>query len=228
MELPKLDNSNLWDKTYMLLKERIVRRDFQPNQKLSIPELARQLGVSRTPIRDALNRLEMDGLVKTVSKVGTFVSALESEDILDIIDTRLMLELWVVEKLALLSDEDYGKKISNLEDILNEASLSVEQIPLGSYLRTNYNLRFHMAFIELGGNKKNIEIYLSMMHYHFLAAENDLFTKEMVTSAVEQHYAILTALREKDFDKLRLAIKAHLDDSKERLIRQLQANGGKL
>ncbi|SDE89431.1 GntR family transcriptional regulator [Sporomusa acidovorans] len=228
MELPKLDNSNLWDKTYILLKERILRREFKPNQKLSIPELAKQLGVSRTPIRDALNRLEMDGLVKTVSKVGTFVNALEIEDILDIIDTRLMLELWVVEKLTLLSDDDYAQKIGKLENILQEASLSVEKIPLESYLRTNYNLRFHMAFVELGGNKRNTEIYLSMMNYHFLAAENALFTKEMVTRAVEQHYTILTALREKNFETLKAAIKLHLDDSKERLIRQLQANGGKL
>jgi DNA-binding GntR family transcriptional regulator len=228
MELPKLDNSNLWDKTYILLKERILRREFKPNQKLSIPDLAKQLGVSRTPIRDALNRLEMDGLVKTVSKVGTFVNALEIEDILDIIDTRLMLELWVVEKLTLLSAEEYAKEISRLENILQEASLSVAKIPLGSYLRTNYNLRFHMAFVELGGNKRNTEIYLSMMNYHFLAAENDLFTKEMVTSAVEQHYTILNALCKKDFETLKSAIKSHLDDSKERLIRQLQANGGKL
>lgn len=228
MELPKLDNSNLWDKTYILLKERILRREFKPNQKLSIPELAKQLGVSRTPIRDALNRLEMDGLVKTVSKVGTFVNALEIEDILDIIDTRLMLELWVVEKLTLLSADDYAQKIGKLENILQEASLSVEKIPLGSYLRTNYNLRFHMAFVELGGNKRNTEIYLSMMNYHFLAAENALFTKEMVTRAVEQHYTILNALREKNFETLKAAIKLHLDDSKERLIRRLQANGGKL
>lgn len=228
LELPKLDNSNLWDKTYLLLKERIIRREFKPNQKLLIPELAEQLGVSRTPIRDALNRLEMDGLVKTVSKVGTFVSALEIEDILDIIDTRLMLELWVVEKLTHLPVTEYEAKVAKLADILQEASSSVEEIPLGSYLRTDYNLRFHMTFIELGGNKKNTDIYLSMMNYHFLAAENDLFTKEMVTSAVDQHYAILNALHEKNFDELKVAIQAHLNDAKERLILQLRANGGKL
>ncbi|XEQ94754.1 HTH-type transcriptional repressor GlaR [Sporomusa carbonis] len=228
MDLPKLDNTNLWDKTYMLLKDRITRRQFKPNQKLSIPELAKQLGVSRTPIRDALNRLEMDGLVKTVSKVGTFVCALEAEDILDIIDTRLMLELWVVEKLPLLSDAEYAEKVSRLESILEVASNSVKQIPLDSYLRTNYNLQFHMAFIELGGNKKNADIYLDMMNYHFLAAENDLFTKEMVTSALDQHYAIIKALKDKNFDNLKTAIKLHLEDSKERLIRQLHANGGKL
>ena len=93
MDLPKLDNTNLWDKTYVILKDRILKRDFQADEKLSIPELASQLGVSRTPIRDALNRLETEGLVKTISKVGTFVNAIDTEDFLNIMDTRLMLEL---------------------------------------------------------------------------------------------------------------------------------------
>ena len=96
MNLPRIDTSNLWDKTYVLLKDRILRRDFKPNEKLSIPDLAAQLGVSRTPIRDALNRLEKDGLVKTVSKVGTFINALEVREVVEIMDTRLMLDLWVV------------------------------------------------------------------------------------------------------------------------------------
>lgn len=228
MDLPKIDTSNLWDKTYMILKDRIVRRDFKPNQKLSIPELAVQLGISRTPIRDALNRLEMDGLVKTVSKVGTFVCALEIEDILDIIDTRHMLELWVVEKIPNLSTSELAEKITTLESILEQSTNSINQIPLGSYLRSDYNLLFHIEFIKIGGNRRNTEIYLRMMNYHFLAAENDLFTKEMVTSAIDQHYMIINALKERNTDALKAAIKLHLDDSKKRLIAQLQASGGKL
>src|SRR5690349_17475333 len=106
MSLPRIDNSNLWDKTYSILKEQIIRREFGANEKLSIPKLAEQLGISRTPIRDALNRLEMDGLVKTISKVGTFVSAIDEKTILDIMDTRLMLEFWVIEKIPQLPKAD--------------------------------------------------------------------------------------------------------------------------
>lgn len=228
MELPKIDNSNLWDKTYMILKERITRRDFKPNQKLSIPELASQLGVSRTPIRDALNRLEMEGLVKTVSKVGTFVTAIEIEDILDIIDTRLMLELWVVERLSMLSSDELDEKTKTLESILEKSTQSISQLPLGSYLRSDYNLLFHLEFIKLGGNRRNVEIYLNMMNYHLLAAQNDLFTKDMVTTAIEQHHAVISALKERNWVSLRAAIKAHLYDSKERLIKQLETNNGQL
>src|SRR5690606_32682147 len=96
--LSKLDTSNLWDQTYSLLKESIIRREFAPNQKLMIPELAETLGISRTPIRDALTRLEMDGLVRSVPKVGTFVTPITSGDVRDIIETRIILEQWAVDK----------------------------------------------------------------------------------------------------------------------------------
>ena len=228
MDLPRIDNSNLFDKTYTILKDQIVHRQFKPNQKLSIPELAVQLGVSRTPIRDALNRLEMDGLVKTVAKVGTFVNAIEIDDLLDIIDTRLMLELWVIEKLSVKSVAEISELLAPIAELLQQASAYVKQVPVEDYLKTNYNLQFHIAFMKLGGNKRNEEIYLSMMNYHHLAVEKSLFTKEMVTSAIVQHQSIVTALKDGDFDAARVSIRAHLSDSRERLINRLNECGGQI
>lgn len=228
MELPRIDNANLFDKTYSILRDQIVRRKFKPNQKLSIPELAIQLGVSRTPIRDALNRLEMEGLVKTVPKVGTFVNAIEIEDLLDIIDTRLMLELWVVEKMSALPVAQIAEKLLPIESLLKKAAEIVEQIPVEEYLKANYNLQFHIAFIKLSGNKRNEEIYMSMMHYHHLAVEQSLFTKEMVVSAIAQHQSIVSAMQRGDFAGARASIRAHLDDSRERLVRRLNKSGGQI
>lgn len=228
MDLPKIDNSNLWDKTYLILKDRIIRRDFAPNQKLSIPDLSSQLGVSRTPIRDALNRLEMDGLVKTVSKVGTFVVAIEIDDVLDHIETRLMIECWVAEKLPTYPELELNMKIQQLETILDHASAVIENTSLESLLKSNYNLQFHIAFITLGNNKKILDIYLGLMNYHFWAVEHSLITKEMVTSAINQHYSIVKALKCRNFLDLKTAIKSHLCDSKVRLIKRLQDNGGQI
>jgi len=232
MELPRLDNSNLWDKTYAVLKDRIVRREFKPNQKLSIADLASQLGVSRTPVRDALTRLETEGLVKTVSRVGTFVNAIEIDDLVDTIDMRLMLELWVVEKLPTLPPDHVTQAMQKLKDVLDQAAAALKRFSVESYLRTDYNLQFHLEFIKTARNKKQEELYLAMMNYHFLAAERSLFTKEMVKSALDQHYAIVhemkRAMQQQDFADLKAAIKLHLDDSKERLIRRLEANGGKI
>jgi len=104
----------------------------------------------------------------------------------------------------------------------------VKQLPVEEYLKANYNLQFHIAFMKLGGNKRNEEIYMSMMQYHHLAVEQSLFTKEMVTSAIDQHQSIVTALQCGDFAAARASIRAHLDDSRERLIKRLNESGGQI
>ncbi|UOF92375.1 GntR family transcriptional regulator [Fodinisporobacter ferrooxydans] len=226
MDLPKIDNSNLWDKTYNVLKDKIIRRGFNPNQKLSIQELAEQLGVSRTPIRDALNRLETEGLIRTISKVGTFVRAIDVNDVIDIMDTRLMLEFWVVDKLHTLSKHELNEAIRKMEDILEQTSKLIETPSLNSFLDADYNLKFHIEFIKLGKNKNNIDIYQKVMEYRFLAMESSLISKDMVLTAIEQHSSIVDALKEGEITRLKYLIKVHLDDSKEKLIDKIQKNGG--
>lgn len=226
MDLPKLDNSNLWDKTYNLLKNKIIQREFRGNQKLLIPQLAEQLGVSRTPVRDALNRLEMDGLVTTVSKVGTFVNAIEIADVLNITDTRMMLEFWVVDKLAALSPEQLHKELQAMDLIVQQSLNDLECLPLDGYLQKDYNLAFHLEFMKLGGNSKNIAIYKNLMVYRFLAANSSLISKEMITSAIKQHLEIIDVLKSGDAYRMKAAIKKHLDDSKDVLVKKIELNGG--
>lgn len=226
MDLPKLDNSNLWDKTYSVLKEQIIRRTFKPNQKISIPELANQLGVSRTPIREALNRLETEGLIKTVSKVGTFVVAIDEKTLLDIIDTRLMLEYWVLENLPKLSSDEINGTLASMEDILSLTESTIRSSPFDSNQLAEYNLAFHLAFIRMGGNQRNTDIYQQLMNYRFSAAKSSLITQTMVETALEQHYAIIASIRTGDIALMRDAIYTHLNDSKVRLLENLKNNGG--
>lgn len=226
VNLPRIDSSNLWDKTYIILKERLIRREFKPNEKLSIPELAETLGVSRTPIRDALNRLEMEGLVKTVSKVGTFVKPIEVNDVLDIMDTRLMLEFWTAESISSLPVREVHDTLTKMENILHQSSRLIDSSLFESYLQADFNLAFHLEFIKLSRNQKNIEIYQNLMNYRFVAIKSSLITKEMVVTAQEQHSAIINALKGGDINDIKTVIRLHMDDSKERLLMKINANGG--
>ncbi|WP_165452332.1 GntR family transcriptional regulator [Paenibacillus thalictri] len=226
MELPKIDTTNLWDKTYALLKENIIRRKFNPNQKLSIPELSVQLGVSRTPVRDALNRLEMEGLVKTVSKVGTFVVAITAHDVLNIMDTRLMLEYWVVEKLAGLDRDRLKQGLSRMENILNRSLEKVENNEFDEYLKEDYNLQFHIEFMELGQNKNNIEMYLRTMNYRYITYKSSIVSNEMVEVAQKQHREIVESIRRGETQDIKRVIHLHLEDSKERLLKAIEQNSG--
>ncbi|MFD2748184.1 GntR family transcriptional regulator [Paenibacillus yanchengensis] len=209
-----------------MLKESIIRREFAPNQKLSIPDLSIQLGVSRTPVRDALNRLEMEGLVKTISKVGTFVVAIDREDVLNIMDTRLMLELWVADQLVDLPSNELAAGISRMETILDFAEQDIAANKDDEYLKADYNLQFHIAFMQLGGNKNNIDIYLRTMNYRYITLKSSIVSREMVQVAQNQHRHIIQVIKQKDTNAVKKALREHLEDSKRRLLEVINEHKG--
>ncbi|MFD1772419.1 GntR family transcriptional regulator [Paenibacillus rhizophilus] len=225
-KLIRIDNANLLEKTYNILKELIIKREFPPEHKLSIPELSAQLGVSRTPIRDALGRLEMDGLIKTVPKVGTFVVGFSSENVLDIMDTRLMIELWVVEKLASGMAKASQDIVANMEKIHETSVYIVNSSKLENYHEGDYNLHFHMEFLKLGGNRNIQNIYQNTMNYRYLAMKSYLITKEMVLHSLQQHERIIGSLKAGSHDDLRQVVSEHLEDAKIRLYKNINLNGG--
>ncbi|MFE5320516.1 GntR family transcriptional regulator [Paenibacillus sp. NPDC056579] len=226
MELPKIDTSNLWDKTYSILKNQIIRRQFTPNEKISIPDLADKLGVSRTPVRDALNRLEMEGLVKTVSKVGTFVVAINPQDIMDIMDTRLMLEFWVIEKLANVDPGVRQTAIANMENILLRSSQLIDADQVRDYLSADFNMAFHIEFMKIGQNQKNIDIYLKLMDYRYITMKSSIVTPDMARAAQAQHEEIIDAMKNGTIEEIRKVIRLHLEDSQNRLLKVINDHGG--
>ncbi|MFC4779026.1 GntR family transcriptional regulator [Paenibacillus sp. GCM10023252] len=226
MEFQKLDNSNLWDRTYNLLKESIITRRFSPTQKISLPELASQLGVSRTPIRDALNRLEMEGLVRTVPKVGTFVTPLDEASALDIMGTREMLECWSVYGFLQLSSTDRMEAIDSLKQLLKQSAEALDTDLLPDYLSHNYNFRFHLSLVELGGNRRNVEIYSQLMNYRHILYQTLSVDFEMIRAAQQEHEAIVEALAGGLQSDITEQIQEHLRHSKQLLLLRIRDSGG--
>ncbi|MBD2847664.1 GntR family transcriptional regulator [Paenibacillus sp. IB182496] len=164
--------------------------------------------------------------MKTVSIVGTFVNAIDEQALLDIMDTRLMLEFWVIERLPTVGREQREEPLARMTSILAQTSERIRTSAFDSNLHANANLAFHLEFIGLGGNEKNKTIYQALMDYRFLAAKNALISKEMVESAQQQHHAIVDAVREGEREPLRQAIETHLNDSKTRLLDNIKRSGG--
>ncbi|MBM7564199.1 GntR family transcriptional regulator [Paenibacillus sacheonensis] len=226
--LDKLVVSNMWDQTYHILKENILSRRFRANEKLLIPQLAEQLGVSRTPIRDALNRLEMEGLVRTVSKVGTFVSPVQESHVNDIMDSRLMIDLWTLEGISKMGANELAERMTALDSIMAQAAAAAAGMEHFDPLQSRYDLEFHLAFVGLGGNLKNVELYKSLMNVRYLNLGERHITPAMVRQAFEQHLAVYRAVVARDFAAAKQAIGAHLSYSRHNILAVIQENGGTL
>src|SRR5690348_11990924 len=95
-----IEHSDLTTKVYQWLKERILHHAFLPGDKLDVKQLADDLGVSRTPVKDAVNRLTSEGLVVLRSRRGTYVATLAPSDVRDLMEARLMIETWAVGRVT--------------------------------------------------------------------------------------------------------------------------------
>src|ERR671917_830545 len=93
-----ISRANLNDRVYDTLKRRLVRRELGPGEKVSLHELAGELGVSRSPVHHALTRLVSEGLLTVKSRRGYYVSPLTESTVADGYDVRLALELAAAEK----------------------------------------------------------------------------------------------------------------------------------
>ncbi len=226
MTLQKIQTSNNWEQTYHALREHILRRKFGPNQKLLTPQLSEQLGVSPTPIRDALNRLESEGLVRTVSKVGTFVTPVDGNNVVDLIESRQMMEFWVIDKWTSYSAEVLDKSIDQIDAIVAQSRELLNSGKLEVYLQSGLDYEFHLELIRLGGNTKNVEMYKSLMNYRFFNLAGELVTMEMCRQSVEQHEAIVLALKSGDSMLIKQKITLHLDYSRMNLLDAIEQNGG--
>jgi DNA-binding GntR family transcriptional regulator len=224
--LATLSVQRLTDVVYRTLKEQILHQAFLPGQRLHVDQLARQLGVSRTPVKDALNALAREGLVEIIPRRGTFVAALSAQSIAELFDLRRALELLAAELLvARVTEADLARL---------RARLAVLDEPLGEdadvdeHMRRN--LAFHRELVQLAGNRKLLEVY-DGLNVHIQIARVHARRRDWRIRRQqerEEHGAMLAALEARDPQRLAAAVDAHIRRAKHSLIQDLTTAGGLL
>jgi DNA-binding GntR family transcriptional regulator len=138
---------SLGESAYKTLKSRILERVLQPGEPLVEARLAEELGMSRTPVRDALFKLEQDGLVVSIPNKGTFVESLSTGDVAEIYDIRE-----VIEGLAarLLSRRITKGQAEILEDLARSADAAKATV--------SDDVAFHQAIVRLCGSPRLVDI----------------------------------------------------------------------
>jgi len=213
--LKKSPKKNLAQYAYEEIKKRIYHNKIKPGELIKENELAAELGISRTPIREALKMLESDEIVEVRKGVGTFVKMLSFKDIRDIFEVRKSLEIIAV-KTAInnISKDDIDKLDTELRNI----SLKLEEGTLTKEEFTETDMKFHELIFKRCENNFAREIFehikLKIKQYQFLSYESLNNSNESIL----QHLELLTYLRKKDIDTLISALTNHLDWSLKCLI----------
>lgn len=215
----RLDSEPLSEQVYRVLRDAICDGVFEDHAHLVQGELAAQLEVSRTPVRDALLRLSQEKLVRIVGARGYIVESLSERDLLDVYEVRLSLEV----QGALLALQNFGAAdIRRLEEI-NENINDPGYTDLAAY---ELNQNFHMAVLEPCPNRLIVKIIrdtwdqpMSRRIFRLQRAEHPRHRGH-----VDNHQPILDAIRDRDGEALEIALTEHLVEARIEAGRFLSSN----
>jgi DNA-binding GntR family transcriptional regulator len=212
--------TTLTEQTYEILKERILDRGLAPGTRLNIDALTRDLGVSTSPLREALSKLEAERLVISELYSGYSVAPEPTLDYLrDLIDFRTMLE----GHCALVGAP---RKAAS---VLNELRAAIRQMGAAKQIGTHYkqykkfvaaDQRFHQVIVESAGNQVISDTYRGM-NAILLQARLYLYRsggRARAGEVAEEHARILRAFEAGDGPEAALAIREHLEGGKRRLL----------
>lgn len=207
-------NQSLSTRVYQRLEDDILGGRYQTNEELKESTIGKELGVSRTPVREALRQLEQQGLVEITPNRGARVIGLTREDFYDIFMIRSMLEGYCAAKAAKNATPE---QIAELEEIVYLAQFHVERGHSEQIFEEDN--RFHEVIYQASGSKI-LENLLSNFHHYLLRVRRvTLKSMERAKKSNEEHAAILEAIRSHDEEAAKELANRHIMSTMENIRR---------
>ena len=204
---PLIDVTNINEKVYEFIKRRIIDLTYPPGRRINSAELRKELGISQTPIKDALFRLAGEQMVEISSRRGTYVKDVTERDIREIAETRIIIETGAVE---LTEGRIGGDKLARLrEAYLATLDQDGEEFEYSSFMERDS--RFHLAIVGLTDNQRLLQTYLRLnSHVQVVRSRYAGPGNRKLPRTDEAHRAILEALERGDLEGAKRAIKDHI------------------
>ncbi len=217
MFLTRVERGGLASDVYQRIRDAIFSGELTTGARLDVRELAEALGVSSQPVKEALSRLSLEGLVVIRPRVGTFVRTLDIADVEHILDARLMVEMFSVTHMPAEID---GDRLNQLE----QAAIHLEQLagtqPFSYMTYNETDIRFHETLVEMADNPELVRLYRSL-HAHYVTARGYYGrAHEKAIANEKDHRVIFEAVRAGRGDKAAKAVQDHIMAAKNGL-RQL-------
>ena len=190
----------------------MINYDIIPGQRLTFADLAQQLGVSRTPVNNALSILAKEGYLDFVPNQGYSVHKLTKDEAESLYEIREILEVGTVEKaIAQITDD----KISTLEKRMQDYESAIsDHVHRKLFL---LDTEFHSGLIEMVGNKFLTERYQDICLRIVLRFRTEDLRMERISDIIHEHQELIEAVRGRQVDQLRHLIQNHNHNAKENL-----------
>ncbi len=201
----KLQRVSLVDRTYREIKRRIMGNVYPPNLRVLEQDLAHQLGVSRTPVREALIRLQNEGLVEVQPRRGMRVIPISPDDMRDVYEVLMCLESRAAERLA--ERRPSKTELRPLIGAVEDMERALESGDLDSWAESDE--RFHRLLLELAGNSRLAAMALTVFDQVHRARMVTLRIRPLPRQSNRDHRALVEAILEGDGRKAAEIHRAH-------------------
>ncbi|MDF2791713.1 MAG: GntR family transcriptional regulator [Neobacillus sp.] len=201
---------------YIYLKEMILEGELKAGDRLIERELAGKLGISRTPIREALFRLESQGFVKTVPRKGVVVSNISVSEVIEVFTILASLEVLAVKLAAGRMDRETQLELDQKIEELMEIKEQAEE---------NFNLehiQMNRLINKASKSPKLFEILSGLMDYIHMAANMGYETPGRRKESLREHIDIMKALRDKEAEMAEYLMRIHIENSKKAYITYME------
>ena len=214
--------SSLSDQVCEILREQILSGNLEQGRRLSINALARQLGVSGSPVRDALKQLSSDGLVQMVPRRGTFVSKLDERTLREAFESRTIVECAGVERLPQASDE----LVARMESLVERNRAMFQEGTFDYARHLELDEEFHECIVGLMDNQLLEQFWRQLRWplqvFRVLSRLDRGVSEETAREAMSEHTAIVQAFKDRNVGKARDAVCQHLETAQANLRRGLK------
>lgn len=213
----KLDSVSLSEKAYLIIRRKLLIGSVPHGTKLNEVDLASQLGISRSPIREALQRLMHEGLLQQIPRRGVFVRQFTSQEIIELSEVREALEVQAVRLAARrASDEALEQLQSTLRAAEKRLANGEEGYPTDE--------DFHMSLFRLAANRQLTDLAVSIHTQLRLARSLSGAKPARAKEALKEHLAIFSCVSERNEEKAVHTMQQHISHATENMIGVVNGN----
>jgi DNA-binding GntR family transcriptional regulator len=190
------------------LRQQIFERQLEPGSWIDELKLCAELGISRTPLREALKVLAVEGLVTMRVRRGAYVTEMSPLDVAQVYHLLALLESDAIGEVAAKADDAQRAELRNLHERLER---QVRQ--RDAFFATNE--QFHFKLLEIAGNRWRTQIVTDLRKVMKLNRHHSLFKQGRLTDSLAEHRQMMQAIEDRDAARATTLMKAHFDNGLE-------------
>ena len=199
------------------LREAIRNGVLEPGERLMEVQLADELGISRTPVREAIRKLEQEGYVIMMPRRGTYVSSVSVSDVKEIFEIRSALESLSTELAALRIEPD---ELEQLRTLLTEIEGHIERKDMDKIVETD--IKFHGLLYQVSRNERLVAIISNLKEQLARYRTLSMSYPGRLKETLEEHRAMVEAIAAGDAEAAREAAERHMEQAEETLLKAMR------